>query len=277
MIILLMSIILLVGCQLHKKTDTEGEKSAKSVEPKYMETEDYPDVPAFQDEFTRGFLQSMEETRQGYYPFLSGTEGFELDFPTEGKLGKRSYNIKDKSFEALMIDVGNEESNIVHNITVNYYGHLEEELHKKSRLGQLQSRVGEELDFERIETDSQINYIAKFESDQKEESSENYGYAALVFNNQALGGINIVYESHCLANCEKYREEDEAEIYDWIMSIKFLEESFDSTGNESRMRLLDLDYKYNEDSSKVSVESITQEVEAIYVEETGKYLSLNIL
>lgn len=126
MIILLMSIILLVGCQLNKKADTEGEKSAKSVEPKYMETEDYPDVSAFQDEFTREFLQSTEETRQGYYPFLSGTEGFELDFPTEGKLGERSYNIKNKSFEALMINVGNEESNIVHNITVNYYGHLEE-------------------------------------------------------------------------------------------------------------------------------------------------------
>src|SRR5690625_7636018 len=41
MIILLMSIILLVGCQLNKKADTEGEKSAKSAEPKYMETEDY--------------------------------------------------------------------------------------------------------------------------------------------------------------------------------------------------------------------------------------------
>src|SRR5690625_1823654 len=101
MIILLMSIILLVGCQLNKKADTEREKSSKSVEPKYMETEDYPDVPAFQDKFTRGFLQSTEETRQGYYPFLSGTEGFELDFPTEGSLGKDHIILKIKVLKSL--------------------------------------------------------------------------------------------------------------------------------------------------------------------------------
>src|SRR5690625_7925721 len=107
-----------------------------------------------------------------------------------------------------MINVVNEETKNNNNITINYYGHLEEELHKKSRLGQLQSRVGEELDFERIETDSQINYIAKFESDQKEESTENYGYAALVFNNQSLIGINIVYDSFFIMSIYEYQEEN---------------------------------------------------------------------
>jgi len=231
MIILLTSVIVLGGCQMDKKDNLEGRNSTETVKPKDMEMEELPDVRAFQDEFTRGFLQSTEETRPGYYPFLSGTEAFKLDFPAEGKLGERSYNIKDKSFEVLLIDVGNKDSNFVHNITVNYYSHLEEELHKKSRLGQLQSSVGEELDFERVETDNHINYISKFESDNAEGSPENYGYAALVFNNLGLGGIDIVYESHCLANCEKYREQDKEEIYDWIMSIKFLEESFDSDGD----------------------------------------------
>src|SRR5699024_7155971 len=198
--ILLTSVIVLGACQMDKSGTVDGEESPE----KSMDTEALPDVRAFQDEFTRGFLQSREETRPGYYPFLSGTEAFKMDFPAEGKLGERSYNIKDKSFEVLLIDVGSEDSNFVHNITVNYYSHLEEELHKKGRLGQLQSSVGEELDFERIETDNHINYISKFESDNKVGSLENYGYAALVFNNKGLGGIKIVCESNCLANYEEY-------------------------------------------------------------------------
>ena len=228
MSILVMSVLVLGACQMDKSGTVDGEESPENVDPKDTEIDDLPEVRAFQDEFTSGFLQSREETRPGYYPFLSGTGAFEMDFPAEGKLGEKSYNIKDESFEVLLIDVGNEDSNFVHNITVNYYSHLEEELHKKSRLEQLQSSVGEELDFERVETDNHINYISKFESDNTEGSPENYGYAALVFNNLGLGGIDIVYDSHCLANCEKYREQDKEKIYDWIMSFKFLEEPFDS-------------------------------------------------
>src|SRR5690625_7276960 len=77
-----------------------------------METGDLPEVRAFQDDFTRSFLHSTEETRPGYYPFLSGTEAFKLDFPAEGKLGEKSYNIREKNYEAIMIGVGSPESEI---------------------------------------------------------------------------------------------------------------------------------------------------------------------
>src|SRR5690625_5209235 len=123
-----------------------------------METGDLPEVRAFQDDFTRSFLHSTEETRPGYYPFLSGTEAFKLDFPAEGKLGEKSYNIREKNYEAIMIGVGSPESEITHIIRITYYDHLEEDVHKDSRLGQLQSSVEEEMDFERIEEENEIYF-----------------------------------------------------------------------------------------------------------------------
>ena len=44
-----------------------GDQDIKLSE---MNPEDLPDVRAFEDEFTRGILQSTEETRSGYYPFF---------------------------------------------------------------------------------------------------------------------------------------------------------------------------------------------------------------
>lgn len=45
---------------------------------------------------------------------------------------------------------------------------------------------------------------------------------------------------------------------------------------ELRMRLIDLEYKYNRDSSKMTEEIFIQEVERIYLEETGQQLSADI-
>lgn len=232
-IILFASIIVLGGCLMGSNGDVEQpEDSRKDEKPKDMPIEDLPDVRAFQDDFTRGFLQSTEETRPGYYPFLSGTGAFEMDFPNEGKIGERSYNIKNKSFEVLLIDVGNEKSNIIHNITMKYYNYLEEGLHKDTTLGLIQSGLGEDLNFERIEKDNQIYHISEFESNKEEDSPENYGYAALVLNKQDLGGIEIIYDSNCLENCEEDRERDKEEIFNWVMSVKLLQEPIDSDQNE---------------------------------------------
>src|SRR5699024_6062542 len=112
--ILLTSVIVLGGCQMDKKDNIEGKESTENVDPKDTETDELPEVRAFQDEFTRGFLQSREETRPGYYPFLSGTGSFKMDFPAEGKLGVKSYNIREENYEAIMIGVGSEESDMTH-------------------------------------------------------------------------------------------------------------------------------------------------------------------
>lgn len=186
-----------------------------------MEMEELPDVRAFQDEFTRGFLQSTEETRPGYYSFSSGTEAFEMDFPAEGKLGEKSYNIRDKNYEAIMIGVGSPESDITQIIRITYYGHLEEDLHKYSRLGQLQSSVEEELDFDRVEENNEIYYIASYESANKDFDFETFGHAGFMFNKNGSGGIEVIYSSDCEGDCDELKEADMRKALEWIKSIKF--------------------------------------------------------
>lgn len=154
-----------------------------------------------------------------------------MDFPAEGKVGEKSYNIKDKSYEAIMISEGNKDSKIPHNITITYYDHLEQ-IHKDSRLGQIQSEVGETLDFEEIEKDNETFYISPFQYDEETSKDDVYGYAALILNDKYLGGLRIVYTSYCEKDCESLKEDDKREAYEWIQSIKFLDRPKESDQDE---------------------------------------------
>jgi len=224
--------IVLAGCQMSNENlsgQTEGEQ--EELKPADMDEKDLPDVRAFQDEFTREFLQSTEETRPGYYPFLSGTGAYEMDFPEEGEIGEKSYNIKDKSYEAIMISEGNEDSKVPHNITITYYNHLEQ-IHKDSRLGKIQSEVGETLDFEEIEKDNETFYISPFQYDKETSKDDVYGYAALILNNKNLGGVQIVYTSYCVKDCDSLKEKDKQLAAVWILFITFIENTKTSGQDE---------------------------------------------
>ena len=87
-LILIFLMILLGGCQI-----------GKEVKPSEMHPNDLPDERAFEDEFTRDFIQSVDETRPGYYPFLSKTGKYKMDFPAGGDIIKRAYSINNDSYE----------------------------------------------------------------------------------------------------------------------------------------------------------------------------------
>src|SRR5699024_9847094 len=90
-------IILLGGCQ--------ADKDETSTNPTEIDKGDLPDVHAFEDEFTRDFLQSTEETRDGYYHFVSGTGKYKMDFPSSGVIGDRSYIKKKNEYEEFPIHI----------------------------------------------------------------------------------------------------------------------------------------------------------------------------
>src|SRR5699024_4591107 len=183
LVLVFIAIIIVLGrCQMPNKnpsTQTEGEQ--EELKPADMDDEDLPDVRAFKDEFTRGFLQSTEETRPGYYPFSSATGAYKMDFPAEGKIGEKSYNIKNKSYEGVSIGVGNEQSDITHTIKVKYYNHLSDEL-KESRLGQMESNIGMDLEFEEKTSENQTLYLAPYQHAEEEYNKDIYGFAALILN-----------------------------------------------------------------------------------------------
>src|SRR5690606_29883869 len=90
------------------------------LKPSEMHPNDLPDERAFQDEFTREFLQSVEETRPGHYPFLSKTGRYKMDFPAEGVINKHSYIINNTSHETFNLTYIDED-NINIEISVAYY------------------------------------------------------------------------------------------------------------------------------------------------------------
>src|SRR5690625_3030569 len=90
-------IILLGGCQV--------DKDETSTNPSEIAKEDLPDVHAFNDTFTRDFLQSTEETEEGFYPFLSKTKKYKMDFPAGGVIDNRMYSVKENVHEEVTISI----------------------------------------------------------------------------------------------------------------------------------------------------------------------------
>ncbi len=64
-----------------------------------MDPKDLPDIPAFQDEFTREFMRSTEEVSDGYYLFESKTGGYTLPFPGDGHIDPMYYEKAKESSE----------------------------------------------------------------------------------------------------------------------------------------------------------------------------------
>src|SRR5699024_7846043 len=152
-ILFMVLIILLGGCQM--------DKDKTSTNPSEMDREDFPDVRAFHDSFTREFLQSTEETREGYYPFVSGTGNYKIDFPAEGVIGQRAYSIRKKAYEEFPIHIKNETGS---EIRVNYYSDNTKAL-LKNDLHAFKKRLGYEGDFKKVKKNDRTLYYAHYEDD----------------------------------------------------------------------------------------------------------------
>ncbi|MDQ0273320.1 hypothetical protein [Cytobacillus purgationiresistens] len=63
------------------------------------ERENLPGTRAYQDEFTREFLQSPEEIEEGFYQFKSKTEGYTMWFPKDAKVSEAGFESNQDVFE----------------------------------------------------------------------------------------------------------------------------------------------------------------------------------
>ncbi|MEF2294067.1 hypothetical protein [Virgibacillus dokdonensis] len=186
--------------------------SEKTKKPSEMNPEDLPNVRAFQDEFTRGFLQSTEETKPGYYPFLSGTEKYEMDFPEGGIIDKRAYSLEEKRFEAIAISDKINSSLL----RVNYYSFIDS---PSAAMKTLEKRLNMELNFAKTEMEYHDIYTAPFQYD-----DGTYGYVASLIGKEKNGEIQIVYSAECNKSkipCIENKKKNQKIMMDWIKSVKF--------------------------------------------------------
>ncbi|GAB3804243.1 hypothetical protein [Virgibacillus kimchii] len=175
LLFLFIAMIGLGGCYL--SADDEAQKPAD------MDPEELPDVRAFQDEFTREFLQSAEETRDGYYPFLSGTGKYEMDFPGGGVIGERSYAVKDTGIENLVIGTKMDGGGMQIKVS---YNTVRQEEYTEDLLKSFEQLVEEELDIEEKVLEDKIIYFAEYFPD-----SENDFYVAYIQNTMDSGGVEL--------------------------------------------------------------------------------------
>ncbi|GGB60753.1 hypothetical protein GCM10011409_42600 [Lentibacillus populi] len=190
-----------------------------NTKPSEMNPEDLPDVRAFHDEFTRDFLQSAEETREGYYPFLSGTGAYKMDFPAGGVIGEQGYSKEKKDFESFIIGVEND-NGTESSIEMKYYSYKRSEF-ASSGMGNLEKSMGKELQFKKVSQQGKTYYFAPFKRD-----SNIYGYASFIQNEVDGGGILVIYTTECNESgteCEKIKESEKEKIVSWLKSIEFIQ------------------------------------------------------
>ena len=207
-ILFMVLIILLGGCQVNK--------DETSTNPSEIDKDGLPEVRAFNDSFTREFLQSTEETREGYYPFVSGTEQFKMDFPAEGVIGQKAYFIKEERYEEFPIHIKTETGS---KVRINYYSDDRKELLKEN-LNAFKKRLGYDGDFEKLKGDKQSLNYAHYERNGFRT------YVGYVLNERESGGIELTYKIDCRDEkeeiCKENRQSDKKRAVKWMESVQFI-------------------------------------------------------
>lgn len=172
---------------------------------------DLPNVRAFQDEFTRQYLQSTEETRPGYYKFLSGTGRYEMDFPAEGVIDENGYFRKENAIEDFMASVKLNNGEML--ITTSYNvvrnkGYIDVHLER------IINSTGEKLTFEEIQYEDRIIYFTEYYLDEIDKY-----YIAYIQNKVDSGGLELdfIIDSNVDIDDSDLNEE----IKNILQSVKF--------------------------------------------------------
>lgn len=210
LILILLTAFVLGGCSM-----SNGKGSAS---PSEMDPQDLPNVPAFQDEFTRDFLQSTEPVRDGFYPFEAKSGKFTMDFPEDMTIDERSYNKSSKNdSEFITISHTDQNLDVITNIQLKYYGFMGDEETSKEGMS---AKMREELKFESVssEYEGQEIEVANYSS------GPFPGFATLIWNDEDEN-IQIFADMTCSEGldsdeCSKLVESEKERILGVFQSIK---------------------------------------------------------
>src|SRR5699024_7258590 len=124
-------------------------------------------------------------TEEGFYPFLSRTGKYKMDFPAGGVIDDLSYYKKDNVFEEVHISI---EDDTGFGMDVLYYSNHTEEL-LEDDLNRFKSRLGYDGDFEKLEKDDRTIFHAHMEDDVLRTDA---GY---ILNEQGTGAVEVIYNT----------------------------------------------------------------------------------
>lgn len=192
----------------------------ESLSPSEMDPNDLPDVPAFQDEYTRDYLNSTDPVREGFYPFESGTKSFTLDFPEDMVVDESSNIAPENRFESLIIHHSGSELEVMDEYNIYYLSAMSDVQSSKDTMNK---RAGKELDFTELNSNHEKQYIEIAEVAQKDSTDR---VAALIWNDngqqiQVFTSV-ICREDIDTEKCNQIKEKEKEEVIGVLKSIKLI-------------------------------------------------------
>jgi hypothetical protein len=206
--LLLLTLILIGGCEMDSKDHPEK----------------LPNTVAFQDKFTREFMVSPKEVKEGYYLFKSKTGGYTMLYPKNAKMDRMFYEKHGKYFEALHFGGGRGKENISNYIRMIYENRkITEDIDVNISL--LSDDVHYNGKYTKLELNDKTIYFGKNEQHISNNNSDIiYYFFSYVKSKHSHQAVQFIYAVTCKDANQKCsidvkKEEERAKMF--MKSIKF--------------------------------------------------------
>ncbi|MTH55071.1 hypothetical protein GKZ89_16830 [Bacillus mangrovi] len=184
---IIIHLFIIGGCGMG---ENNPEKKAVQGEGNSNET---PKAAALQDEFTKGYLISSEETDKGYFTFKSKIDGYTMLFPSGALISEDFGNEKrDDAFEAIMYGYKLNGASISTRITYQNKPSTQD-IEEKQRL--LSVAVGYEGTFEEIKAKGKTIYFAKKTAELK--NSNGFVYFSFIKAENSDQAVEFIFNTRC--------------------------------------------------------------------------------
>lgn len=189
-----------------------------------MDPKDLPDVPAFQDEFTREFMTSTDEVSDGYYLFESKTGGYTLPFPGDAHIDQIHYEKVEDHYEG--IKFGSDSERITgesYTVYVTYEDSTKPD-DPDIQLSLVKNAVNYDGEFDKKEHENITHYFAQKKYVLSDKKSSVYRFFGLVQSKNSNQLIRYDYNVRCpneQKGCDFDLEAIEREVEKVMTSVEF--------------------------------------------------------
>jgi len=208
----LSALVLMAGCHMEEQKEQPKE---------------WPDTVAFQDEYTRKFLVSPKEVKDGYYLFRSQTGGFTMLFPEEARMDEGLYEKHEKDYERSFIRGSRKKENVAYTIHVIYENdEITEDIDTNLFLLSSKAYADYDGEYKKMKGDKVTIYFAKKERHTSNNGKQNvvYKFFASIKSNHSHQAVQFIYTIGCddinkKCHIDVAKEEERAKML--MHSIKF--------------------------------------------------------
>ncbi|WP_164218655.1 hypothetical protein [Virgibacillus sp. YIM 98842] len=164
-----------------------GQKDISEMDP-----DDLPEVIAFQDDFTREFISSLDEVEDGYFLFESKTGGYTMKYPENARMDQLYYEMPDDKFEDIQFGEGEETNDHEYGVRATYdKGGRSSEFNRLK--GVFEARTSYEGNYESIEYDDKTIHFATSEYFDQDGEIISYNFLGIIMSNYSDQSVSMAY------------------------------------------------------------------------------------